>query len=156
MSHVVDLNLVIKDLDSLKKACEELGLELVEGQKTYKWFGTFMGDSPLPEGFTAKDLGKCEHAIRVPGSNTAYEIGIVKRKDGNGYTALWDFWNGGYGLKAKIHDSQGLENNGDMLMQNYASQVSIKQAKKKGFTVTKTVASNGEIILTARRMARRS
>ncbi len=155
MSHVVDLNIEIKDLDSLKKACEDLNLEFVEGQTTYKWFGSYMGDSPLPEGFTAQELGKCEHAIRVPGNSKSYEIGIVKRKDGRGYTALWDFWQGGYGLKEKIHDTQGIPNNGDRLMQSYSTQVSIKQVKKKGFTVTKTISANGEVILNARRMARR-
>lgn len=149
MSHVPEMEIEIKDLDSLDKACDELGLELVRWKKTFKWFGRHMGDYPLPAGFSASDIGKCEHAIRVKGDSKAYEVGIVSRRDGRpGYTALYDFWQGGFGLMDKIGE------NGDKLKQEYAAQVSIKHAKKKGFTVTRKINAAGEIILNARRLAR--
>lgn len=150
MSHVAEVDLEIKDLDSLEKACKELGLELVRGKTTYKWYGKHMGDYPLPKGFSKEDLGKCDHAIRIPGNSKSYEIGIVKRRDGRpGFTPLWDFWQGGFGLKDKI----GKE--GEKLVQEYATQVSIKQVKKKGFTVTRKMV-DGNVILNARRLARRA
>lgn len=149
MSHVADIDLEIKDLDSLEAACKELGLELVRDQKTYKWFGSHVGDYPLPDGFTVADMGKCEHAIRIPGNTEAYEIGICKRRDGRpGYTALFDFWAGGKGMAAKAGPKC------EKVVQEYSAQLNIKIAKKKGFTVTRTTV-NGEIILNARRLARR-
>jgi len=149
MSHVADLDVEIKDLDCLEAACHELGVELVRGQTTYKWFGTHVGDYPLPEGFTVSDMGKCEHAIRIPGNSEAYEIGITKRRDGRpGYTALFDFWAGGKGMAAKVGAKA------EKITQEYATQVAMKHAKKKGFTVTRTLV-DGNVILNARRMVRR-
>jgi hypothetical protein len=63
MSHVAIIDLAIDDLDSLRRACSRLGLELVQ-QDTYRWFGYSVGDYPLPEGFTKDNLGRCQYAIR--------------------------------------------------------------------------------------------
>jgi ribosomal protein L34 len=139
----------IKDLDALEKACNEMGLEFIPNQKTYKWWGHHVGDYPLPKGFSKADMGKCDHAVRIKGDSEAYEVGIVKRRDGRpGYTMLFDFFAGGKGLMKKIGD------NADLLTQEYSVQVNIKKAKQKGFTVTRKTV-NGEVILNARRLARR-
>jgi len=61
---------------------------------------------------------------------------------------LFDFWAGGKGM-AKIVGPKS-----ERLTQEYSAQVNIKLAKRKGFTVTRTMV-NGEIILNARRLARR-
>jgi hypothetical protein len=90
MSHITSININITDLSALKAAITEFGAEWREGQQTYTWFGRSVGDYPLPEGFTKEDLGKCEHAIRLPGCE--YEIGIVRKKDGTGFTLLYDYW----------------------------------------------------------------
>jgi hypothetical protein len=90
MSHITSININITDLSALKAAITEFGAEWREGQQTYTWFGRSVGDYPLPEGFTQEDLGKCEHAIRLPGCE--YEIGVVRKKDGTGFTLLYDFW----------------------------------------------------------------
>jgi hypothetical protein len=97
MSHVSAVKLIIKDLEALKQACNNLGFDFIENQKTYKWFGSWVGDYPMPEGFEEKDLGKCDHAIRVPGCS--YEVGVVKR--GDHYVLAYDFWRGG-GLEKAI------------------------------------------------------
>ena len=91
MSHVARIELEINDLDSLKAACKSLGLEFVPDQKTFEWYGRQVGNYPLPDGFTLEDMGRCDHAIRVPGAQ--YEIGVVKRR--GKYTLLWDFWEDG-------------------------------------------------------------
>jgi hypothetical protein len=99
MSHIAEVNLLVQDLNALHRACHRLGLELVRGQRTYRWYGRSVGDYPLPVGFAKNELGTCEHAIRIPGNDRAYEIGIVTRRDGKpGYALLWDFYQGGYGL----------------------------------------------------------
>lgn len=127
------MELEINDLDCLEKAVQQLGLELVRGQTHYKWFGRSVGDYPMPVGFKASDLGKCEHAIRIPGNSNAYEIGVVKRKDGRpGYQLLWDFWQGGYGMQEKVGT------NGDKLKQHYTAQYSMKSWQKKGYRVSQT------------------
>jgi hypothetical protein len=123
MSHTVEItNLLIRDLDALKRAGERLGLEFVSNQTTYRWYGRSVGDHPLPTGFTKEEMGFCEHALRIPNNDQAYEIGIVTRRDGQpGYALHWDFWNGGYGLTEKI----GQE--GERLRQAYALEVTLGQ-----------------------------
>ncbi len=124
MSHVSAIELEIKDLDALKAACERLGLKWLEGKTTYRWYGQWVGDYPLPEGFKVEDLGKCSHAISVPGA--AYEIGVVNR---NGKTTLlWDFWSSG-GLE-KV-----LGKGGGKLKQAYAVEAAKRAAKKAGYRV---------------------
>lgn len=146
MSHVAKISIEIKDLEALKAAAKACGLEFVEGQKTYKWFGRHVGDFALPEGFKVSDLGKCDHVLRIAGNDTAYEIGVVRRKDGKpGYELLWDFWQGGYGLQKAV----GV--NGQKLVQEYSTAVTTRFYQKKGFRVTKTVKDNGKIVLIANR-----
>lgn len=93
MSHTVSIKVEFApDLKVLRAACESLGWTLLEGKATYRWYGRFMEDYPLPEGVKASDLGKCLHAIKVPGA--AYEIGLVQTASGN-LKPVWDFWNQG-------------------------------------------------------------
>ncbi len=147
MSHVAEIKLQIKDLAALEKACKQLGLELVRDQKTYRWFGRSVGDYPLPEGFTAQDLGKCDHAIRIPGDSRAYEIGVVKRKDGKpGYQLLWDFWAGGHGMTQKVGGNQAVK-----LQNEYAAAVAVKHYVSQGYRVQRQVKEDGRIVLTASR-----
>lgn len=144
MSHVVAIDLEVKDLDALAKACKNLGLELALGQKTYRWYGRSVGDYPLPAGFTASELGRCEHAIKIPGNQSAYEIGVVKRKDGRpGYTLLWDFWSRGFGMQDKAGDNCGL------LRQGYTTQVSKKHLISKGYKVSEVKKADGTIVIKA-------
>lgn len=148
MSHVATIDLEVKDLDALEQAAKRLGLELVRGQQTYAWFGTSVGDYPLPEGFTAEDLGKCDHALRIAGdilrtgSEAPYEVGVVRRRDGRpGYTLLWDFWGGGNGLTAKVGpDCRNLK-------REYATVVALKQAAAQGFTVNEQRLADGSVQL---------
>jgi hypothetical protein len=134
MSHVATVELEVKDLDALERACKRLGLVLRLGQQTYKWWGTHVGDYPLPEGFTEEDLGKCEHAIADPNNRHAYEIGLVKRRDGKpGYTLLWDFFGGGQGLQEKVGE------NCKALRQAYAIEVARKSMQAKGYQLREVV-----------------
>ena len=145
MSHVSTVDLEVRDLKALAEAAEKLGLELVE-QKTYHWFGQHVGDYPLPEGFSEKDLGKCDLALRVKDGKKKpkpYEIGVVA-KDG-GYTLLYDFFQGGYGLMQKVStDGQSL----NLLKQEYATAVARRELQRKGFRV-REVRENGKVRLIA-------
>ncbi|MBA5867510.1 MAG: DUF1257 domain-containing protein [Nitrospira sp. CR1.3] len=120
MSHIAEVNLLVQDLNALQRACRRLGLELVRGQQTYRWYGRSVGDHPLPVGFAKDELGTCEHAIQIPGNDHAYEIGIVTRRDGKpGYVLLWDFYQGGYGLVDRVGE------NAERLQQLYALEVTL-------------------------------
>jgi len=55
------------ELSVIKRLCADEGWKFMENQKTYQWFGRWMGDSPLPESMTIEEIGHCNHAIQVPG-----------------------------------------------------------------------------------------
>lgn len=123
-----------------------LGLEFMEGQKTYHWWGVSVGDYPLPKGFLAEDLGKCDHALRVVGHPGAYEVGICKRRDGKpGYALLYDFYQGGYGLEEKIGKGA------NKLKQAYGVACTQLFAQKNGYQVQQRTLPNGNITVTLSR-----
>ena len=150
MSHIASVTLVVKDLDCLRAACTDLGLEFREGQTTYKWFGRWMNDysareAAVSNGFNPKEFGQSEHAIGVPGDSRAYEVGVVKNPNGPGYTLLYDNWQGGLGLEALIGKGA------DKLKQAYATRVATKEVQKRGYRVNRTQGADGRIRLVATR-----
>lgn len=131
MSHVADLQLEVKDLDSLEKACNNLGLELVRNQTTFKHF--------------AGRTSPCTHAIRVKGNAKAYEIGLVANGDvRKGFTLQWDSYAGGYGIVEKVGGKDG-----GKLKQAYGNEVARKYYQKKGYRVSNTTLEDGRVVLTA-------
>jgi hypothetical protein len=144
VSHISEVSLELKDLDALEAACKAVGLEFVRGVQKYKWFGRFVGDSPLPPGVTEEELGKCDHVCRIPGNARAYEIGIARKADGT-YVMRYDFWSGGYGLEAVAGKNCG------RLAQEYAAQVAIKRAKLQGFSVQRKQLQDGRVQLVCSR-----
>lgn len=147
MSHVVAIDVELRDLDAIKLAAKRLGLVFVENQKTYRWWGTSVGDYPLPKGMTAADLGKCEHAITLaadhPQAQHAYEIGVVKRKDGQGWTLVYDFFGPGHALKQVIGEDLG------PFKQAYGVEVARKELEMDGWMVNEVLSENGDIELEA-------
>ncbi len=141
MSHVTQIELKVKDLEALKAACKRLGLEFVENQTTYRWYGRFVGDYPLPEGLKQEDLGKCTHAIKVPGAS--YEIGVVNRHNGS-HELLWDFWHQG-GLE------RVLGKGGGKLKQAYALEAAKTAARRAGYSCFEKVEEDQTVTLTMQR-----
>ena len=152
MSHVATVEIEVRDLDALDAACRRLGLELVRGQQTYRWYGKHVGDFPLPAGFAEADLGKCDHAIRVPhavvteGGEPPYEVGVVRRRDGRpGFVLHWDFFAGGFGLQKHVGNDCAL------LKQAYATVMAKRTATQQGFQVSEQRLPNGTVRLVARK-----
>lgn len=146
MSHVASVELEIDDLPSLKEAAKALGLEFVEGQKSYKWFGRFMNDYSGADadhlnGIDPKTYGKCEHALRIPGNSKAYEVGVIKNPSGKGFRLVWDFWQQGFGLQDIIGKDGGL------LKQSYAVMRAKKEMLRKGYRATTTKDAKGNVFL---------
>ncbi len=117
MSHIVTSPVIITDIDCLKAAVKKIkGLKFKENQKTYAWYGRNVGDTnaaadALKLGINPEDFGKCAHAISVEGAG--YEIGVMKRKDGSGYSLAWDYWGPGRNIPEVIG------NGGEKLMCEY-------------------------------------
>lgn len=125
MSHITDVETEVKDLAALKQACSRLGFEFKEGQTSYKWYGQFVGDSPMPAGMTKEDLGKCDHAIKVPGAS--YEVGVAKV--GGVYKLRYDYWGAG-----GLHKALGGQK-AEKLVQAYGIEKTKKEARRLGYTV---------------------
>jgi len=131
VSHIARIELEIKSLEDLKSACNRLGLKFCENEKSYKWFGRWVGDAPLPEGVNENDLGKCDHMIHVPGAQ--YQIGIVKQD--NKYRLLWDSWQSG-GLEKVLGKNAGF------LKQAYAVETIKRESRIKGLRLRETKKDN--------------
>ena len=117
MSHISKIELEVKDLGTLKQACNRLGLNLHEGQKTFKWYG--------------QEDGRCDHAIRVPGAT--YEIGVIKT--GDLYELECDYFD--YARGKAIGQSGGL------LKQAYAIERTKTEARRKGHSVIEKRTDSG-------------
>ena len=158
MSHVATIEVDIKDLQALKAACEELGLEFREGQKAYRCWGTnktlsdleryqrISGKALMPEGWTLSEMGQCEHAITLKGGMAQYEIGLATRRDGKaGYQLLCD-------LSGARWVTDMLGEKFEKLRQGYAVEVAVRAAKRAGFRVVKKVVrSDGSVAITTQR-----
>ena len=133
MSHISRIEVEIRDLDCLRRACSLLGFQFMTGQNTYKWYGRVMNPElhPLPEGMSLSQLGQCNHAIRVP--DAEYEVGVVKH---NGkHLLLCDFWDAK--LRLKIGE------NGGRLKQAYAIERTKKEAKRNQLRFSESKIDNG-------------
>lgn len=116
MSHIAKIELEVTDLKSLSKACKQIGLNLITGKTSFKWYN---GDK------------ECSHAIEIPGAD--YEIGLVLKNDK--YELLTDFWDKGI--------EKAIGKNGGLLKQRYAVERTKSEASKKGYRVIEKQTDNG-------------
>lgn len=132
------------DIAAAEAAVRELGGQLVR-QSTYKWYGTYVGNTPLPSGMTVDQLGKCEYAIKVPGSE--WEIGLVKV--GNKYQLALDYWgNNGQRLVEFVgrmsDDNKSF--NPNKFKSAYTRHLQIAEAKRRGYMVQQTRVGNKTVL----------
>ena len=138
MSHVMLIDVVVRDLDALEVAAVRCGLELRRGQRTFRWYGRWMNDfhatdAAFRHGVPPESYGTCEHALAIPGDAHAYEVGLIRAPDGRGFRLLWDGWD--RRLEPLIGASGG------RLMQQYAVAATRREAARRGHQV------RGEVIL---------
>lgn len=139
MSHVATIDVVITDLQSLKDACKARGWVFVEGQRKYRWYGTWVGDTPMPAGMTKADLGKCDHAIKIPGCT--YEVGVVRQPDDT-YGLAWDYWGTG-GLVKALGGQKAPK-----LVQAYATEKMKNEARRMDYALeSEEVMADGTVRL---------
>jgi len=128
VSHTSSMEVSVQesDFEALEAACHDLGVEFVRGQTQFKQYYR---------------KAHCDHAIRVPGNEQAFEIGLVKQDDGS-YDLQSDYFGGSRGLEAKVGpEGQGLK-------QALARQKDIRYWQTRGFRVTQDQKTeNGHIVL---------
>ena len=147
MSHVASVELVINDIPSLKKACENIPeLTFMEGQTTHEWYGNFLADSDVgratAQEFDAATFGTCEHAIKVEGSS--YEIGVVKNPTGSGYRLIYDQWGSGGKAIADKCGGEGLAK----IKTEYGAVRTTRHLQRQGYRVVRRVLANGQLKIT--------
>ena len=144
MSHVVSVDIQLKDLNAVVRACERMGWEFCEGQETFEWYGRWVNDydgedAAYKLGIKPEDYGKCTHAIKVPGAQ--YEIGLIQQADGS-YAPVWDYW--GPGGLDKLREENGM----DGFMQLYGVEAAKNQLTANGvFGITEHTNEKGHIVL---------
>ena len=116
MSHISKIELEVNDLGMLAQACSRLGLDLVNSQKTFKWYG---------------QPGQCDHAIKVP--DARYEIGVKAVDDR--FELLCDYYDRNL---EKVIGKQG-----GLLKQAYAVEKTKLEARRKGYSVIEKQTKNG-------------
>jgi hypothetical protein len=148
VSHVVSVDIRVRDLDALEAAAKVCGFELRRGQRTYKWFGESVGDYPIPEGLTADQLGHCDHALALVGDRDAYEVGLIAQADGS-FRLVFDFWGPGRALLAALGGEKA-----DRLMAEYTMQAAERRCSELGWMTTRDGAqlrvyhpSGGELVV---------
>lgn len=149
MSHVAVVKIKILSLEALEIACGRLGLRFIRDQQHYKWYGRWVGDyrgrdAAVDNGIAAKDLGKCSHAIAIPDNSDAYEIGVVKNPNGEGFILAYDFWGPGRAMQAIVGEAAG------RLVQEYGYAVAEMEADyliQQGWQAERVEQPNGDICL---------
>ena len=123
MSHISTIEVEIKDLATLSRACQALGLTLREENR----FTYYNGYAP------------CDHVIRIPGAR--YEIGVVRTE--SGHTLHWDDWHSG-GLTQALGPGAG------KLKQAYAVERVRTEARRRGMRVRQKIEGSAiQLVLSA-------
>jgi hypothetical protein len=162
MSHMAAIDLEIRDLDALKEACQHLGLTLVLGQTTWKWWGSWVNDFHAKEaafhfGIKPDEYGRCaDHVLKVVGDEGAYEVGVVRRRDGKpGWILVYDFYGSAGEKVTKLLqgvDEKGQFDRAGKLKQYYAACVAAKVQRQKGFDCRIIQKENNHVQCIARRL----
>lgn len=160
MSHVATVAVKVTDLDALRAACTRLGGKFLEGQRSYRWFGSWVGDTAFSaemfdtaeefakvramtprdqkEYMTAK-LGRCDHAMSFPGAT--YDVGVKVAADGS-IRLEWDYYSQGGLTRVLGGDSA------PKLSQAYAAEKMKIEARRMGHAVeSEEVQQDGSIRL---------
>ncbi len=124
MSHFTKMKTKIRDLSSLKRACERLNLNLEVGQGLEV------------RGFSGRP--KIDGAVI---KLDRYDVGFERKQDGS-YEIVTDLW--GLETKEKIKSPTEWLNR---ITQMYNVEYMKKQALLKGYSVTESVQQDGSIML---------
>jgi len=109
-----------------------------ENKGTHKWFGRWVGDSPLPPGLAVEQIGFCKHAIEIPGCS--YEIGFYLDSKGK-HQIFYDSWHSG-GLDVTLGED------GHVLTDAYDVAKTVIWAEEKSYDWTLEIMETGATKIT--------
>jgi hypothetical protein len=128
------------DLDAFRKACVELDLKFVEGQKTYR---------------TDDGQHKCDHAAQLVNGQT-HELGLVRSRyddrakrivqdeAGNGWSIMLDtFGRGGRAIIGRVGTKC------ETLLHSYGCHAVRNKATKMNWSLTETEQEDGSVVFDA-------
>lgn len=121
MSHFTTIQTELRDLEALRLACAELGIEVLEHAQA--------------RGYGGNQL-QAEHVLRLHGP---YDIAVQLQPEGT-YRLSTDWWEG--------HVEREVGVNYGKLLQLYAVHKATLEARKRGVAVRRTRQKNGAIKLT--------
>ncbi|OPZ24358.1 MAG: hypothetical protein BWZ02_02863 [Lentisphaerae bacterium ADurb.BinA184] len=121
MSHFTTIDVQIKDIEALRAACAELGLELAENAEARGWGG---------------NARHGDFVIRLKGP---YDVALNRSAYGT-YATEADLWNG--------HVERELGPNLGRLRQLYAVHKTAIEARRRGLHVRRQGMNDGRIRLT--------
>ena len=121
MSHFTTIETQIKDIEALRSACQELGLEVLENVEARGY-----GNSRR----------KGDFVIRLKGP---YDIALNRAANGT-YELTTDWWNG--------HVEKEVGAGFGRLLQVYGVHKATREAKRRGYRVKRRSLKSGEIQLT--------
>jgi hypothetical protein len=121
MSHFTTIHTQIKDIEALKAACRELGLELLENAQA--------------RGYADKTR-QGEYVIRLKGP---FDIALNRAPSG-AYEFVADWWGG--------HIEKEAGKNGSRILQYYGVHKTTREAQRKGYMVSRQTLNDGSIKLT--------
>ncbi len=120
MSHFTTIRTEIKDIESLRAACAEMGLELVANAEARGY---------------SNNRTRAEHVVRL---NGPYDIALNKNKEGS-YALTADWWGG--------HVEREVGKNAGRLLQLYGVHKATREARRRGYSVQRQVLKDGSIKL---------
>jgi hypothetical protein len=126
MSHIVSIPFQCRSLDAVRAACGRLGSRSAKGRRPTDGGADGRATRPLPDHVRVEDLGKCHHAIKVPG--VTYEVGIVANADGS-YDLRWDYFDNALCV------AMGGQN-ADKFRQTYQIEVARIEARPQGRAIS--------------------
>jgi hypothetical protein len=119
MSHFVAIKTSVRDVNALRKACEELGLALLE--------------KATARGFASNTL-KGDYVIRLKGP---YDIAVNMDQETGSYGLTTDWWGG--------HVEKEVGKDYSRLLQLYAVQKTQIEARKKGLSCRRLSLADGSV-----------
>ena len=135
MSHITLGTTTVRDIECVRAAAERLGLRL-EKRSNYRWYGRYVGDTALPAGLRAEDMGRNAEYVLTPTAeackkhkidpNQVYEIGLIPHPERPGeYLLAYDYWRGGFGIEKLVGErvvENGNETVAPLLLMHYQMQ----------------------------------
>ena len=123
MSHFTTIKTQVRDLEALRDACVELGLELLPNAACRGYGGI---------------KRQASHVIRLRGP---YDIAVEPSEDNDGTHGLTADWWDGHVAK---EDGVGY----GRLLQSYGVHKTLREARARGLRTSRRVESDGSILLT--------